>query len=183
MKTIAKAYLSNRECSVQEAVYHIPSELKLRRIFPANPPEERVKVLLTEKVLSQLPDDSQTFSKNQILIAIWKNQVQHSAMENILEDSAMENMLEYFCYAEFLACYTPENKSSKTCEYQPDELDDSLIENNHEECSYPPKIKLIISGETMRCCKVSDESFNIMCQINCYLQKNVLIMGRFSIPR
>ena len=144
MKTIAKAYLSNRECSVQEAVYHILSELKLRRIFPAvyfvntNPPEERVKVLLTEKVLSQLPDDSQTFSKNQILIAIWKNQAQHSAMENILEDSAMENMLEDFCYAEFLAYYTPENKSSKTCEYQPDELDDSLIENNHEECSYPP---------------------------------------------
>ena len=33
MKTIAKAYLSNRECSVQEAVYHILSELKLRRTF------------------------------------------------------------------------------------------------------------------------------------------------------
>ena len=35
MKTIAKAYLSNRECSVLEAVYHILPELKLRRIFPA----------------------------------------------------------------------------------------------------------------------------------------------------
>ena len=35
MKTIAKGYLSNLECSVQEAVYHILSELKLRRIFPA----------------------------------------------------------------------------------------------------------------------------------------------------
>ena len=48
MKAIAKAYLSNRECSVQEAVYHILPELKLRRIFPVvyfvniNPPEERV---------------------------------------------------------------------------------------------------------------------------------------------
>ena len=48
MKAIANAYLSNRECSVEEAVYHIPSELKLRRIFPAayfvntNPVEERV---------------------------------------------------------------------------------------------------------------------------------------------
>ena len=28
--------------------------------------------------------------------------------------------------------YTRENKSSKTCEYQPDKLDDHLIENNHE---------------------------------------------------
>ena len=48
MKTIAKAYLSNRGCSLQEAVYHILPELKLRRIIPAvyfaniSPPEERV---------------------------------------------------------------------------------------------------------------------------------------------
>ena len=48
MKTIAKAYLSNRECSVQETVYHILTELKLRRILPAayfvntNLSEERV---------------------------------------------------------------------------------------------------------------------------------------------
>ena len=48
MKTIAKAYLSSRECSLQEAVYHILSELKLKRILTAvyfvntNLPEERV---------------------------------------------------------------------------------------------------------------------------------------------
>ena len=48
MKTIAKAYLSNRECSVQEAVYLILTEFKLRRILPAvyfvnsNLPEERI---------------------------------------------------------------------------------------------------------------------------------------------
>ena len=48
MKTIAKAYLSNREHSVQEAVYHIHSELKLSRVFVVvyyvivNSPEERV---------------------------------------------------------------------------------------------------------------------------------------------
>ena len=32
---IAKAYLSNHKCSVQEAVYHILPELKRRKIFPA----------------------------------------------------------------------------------------------------------------------------------------------------
>ena len=64
MKTIAKAYLSNRECSAQEEVYHILPEMKLRRIFPAvyfvdtNLPEERVQVLLPEKELSRLPDDN-----------------------------------------------------------------------------------------------------------------------------
>ena len=47
-KTIAKAYLSNREYFLQEAVYHILPELKLRRIFPdvyfvnTNSPEERI---------------------------------------------------------------------------------------------------------------------------------------------
>ena len=35
-------------------------------------------------------------------------------------------------YVDILACYTLENKSSKTCKYQPDELDDNLIENNHK---------------------------------------------------
>ena len=55
MKTIAKAYLSNWECSLQEAVY--------QRIFPAdyfvntNLLEKRVQVLLFEKELSELPED------------------------------------------------------------------------------------------------------------------------------
>ena len=34
MKAIARAYLSNQECSVQEAVNHIFPELRPRRIFP-----------------------------------------------------------------------------------------------------------------------------------------------------
>ena len=64
MKTIAKAYLTNRECSVQEVVYNIQPELKLRRIFPAvyfvntNLPQEKFQVLLSEKELSKRPDDS-----------------------------------------------------------------------------------------------------------------------------
>ena len=35
IKTIAKVFLCNRECSLQEAAYHIFRELKLRRIFLA----------------------------------------------------------------------------------------------------------------------------------------------------
>ena len=69
MKTIAKASISNRECYVQEAVYHILLELKQKKIFPevyfvnTNPPEERVQVLLSEKELSKLPDNSQNIFK------------------------------------------------------------------------------------------------------------------------
>ena len=73
MKTIANAYFSNGECSVQEAVYHILPKLKLRRIFPVvcfvnrNPPEERVQVLLSEEELNELPDDSPNiFKKSKI---------------------------------------------------------------------------------------------------------------------
>ena len=57
MKRMRKAFLNNRGCSVQEAVYHIFRELKLMRIFPAvyfvnkNLPEEIVQVLLFEKQL------------------------------------------------------------------------------------------------------------------------------------
>ena len=39
------------------------------------------------------------------------------------------SLLDNLCYAEFLAYYTFENKPSKTGEYQPDKLDDNLIEN------------------------------------------------------
>ena len=69
MKTTAKVYLNSRECSVQENVYRILPELKLRRIFPTvyfvntNLPEERVQILLSEKKLSELPDDSPNIFK------------------------------------------------------------------------------------------------------------------------
>ena len=48
------------------------------------------------------------------------------------------------------------NKSSKTCEYQLDEFDDNLVRNDHENNHVltPPKIRLMIAGETMQCRKV-----------------------------
>ena len=58
-------------------------------------------------------------------------------------------ILNYFCYAECLAYYSLENKPSISCEYQPDELDDGLIQKNHEDFSYPNHIKLMISRERM----------------------------------
>ena len=69
MEKIAKVYLSNKECSVQEAVYHILPELKLRKIFPAvcfvntNLSEERVQVLFPEKELIEPPHNSPNISK------------------------------------------------------------------------------------------------------------------------
>ena len=55
MKTIAKEWF------VQEAVYNVLPELKLRKIFPAvssSLPEKRVQVLHSEKEVRNLQDDS-----------------------------------------------------------------------------------------------------------------------------
>ena len=113
MKTIAKAYLSNRECSVQEAVYHILSELKLRRIFPAvcfvntNLPEERVQILLSEKERSKLPGDSPNIFKK-------LNIDRYKERPNATFCNGKFGVLNNFCYAEFLAYYTLESKSKSS---------------------------------------------------------------------
>ena len=127
--------------------------MKLRRIFRAicfvntNPPERRVQLLNSGKELSELPDNNLNIFKKY-------NIDRNIERPNTTFCNGKYSILGDFCYAEFLAHYTLKNKPSKTVEYQPDELDDNLIENNHEESSYPKKIKLMISGETMRCRKV-----------------------------
>ena len=73
MKTIAHAYSSKRECSLQEAVYHIMPELWLRKVFPAvvnvssDVPEKRVKMILSKKELSLLPEDSTDIYKRNMV--------------------------------------------------------------------------------------------------------------------
>ena len=55
MLKIAKAYYSNRECSVQEAVYHVMPELWLRKTFPkvifasSNFPENWFRICKSEE--------------------------------------------------------------------------------------------------------------------------------------
>ena len=91
LEKIAKAYLNSRECSFQEAVYHILPELELKINFPTlyfvntNLPNERIQILLSEKKDSvSYQVIAQIFLRNQILIIMWKNQLQHSAMESAL---------------------------------------------------------------------------------------------------
>ena len=86
--------------------------------------------------------------------------------------------LNDFCYAEFLAYYTLENKSSNSCEYQPDEFDNSLIEKNLEESFYPKQLKSMISGERMRCPKVR-RKLRYHVSKKFYIQENLLIMYYF----
>ena len=70
---MVKAYLSNRECSVQESLCYILSELKPRRNFLAiyfvntSYSEERVQVLLLETERSKLPDDNSNIFKKSLI--------------------------------------------------------------------------------------------------------------------
>ena len=105
MKSIAKAYLSNREYSVQETVYHILPESKLRRIFAVvyfvntSLSAKRVQVLLPEKELSTLPYDSpNVFKRSNIGCYMVKPSTTFL--------NGKYNALNDFCYAEFLAYYT-----------------------------------------------------------------------------
>ena len=73
MQSIARAYLSKRECSVQEAVYHIMPELWLRKNCPgvvfgnSNLPENRYRMFRSQEEISELPEDSiDVFKRNMI---------------------------------------------------------------------------------------------------------------------
>ena len=91
----------------------------------------RVEGLLSEKELMELPcDGSNIFKKSNNDCYMEKTSARFC--------NGKYSVLSDFCYVELLLYYTLENISDKNCEYQPDELDDNLIENNHEECSYLP---------------------------------------------
>ena len=80
----------------------------------------------------------------------------------LLYGKAKCNILQWKiqCFKQFLLSrifsILHKNKSSRTCEYQLDEFDDNLVRNDHENNHVltPPKIKLMIAGETMQCRKV-----------------------------
>ena len=90
-----------------------------------NLPNERIQILLSEKKgLSELPGDSPNIFK--------KSNIDYYVEKPIATFcNGKCTVLNDFCYAEFLAYYRLENKLSNSCEYQPDKLDDSLIEKNH----------------------------------------------------
>ena len=110
---------------------------------------ERLEILLSEKEFSKLTDNSLNILK--------KSNIDHF-MER---PSATFYNGKYIVWDHFFTRkfyiftqLTFSLTSSKTWEYQAHELVDSLIENNHEIFLIPPKIKLMYSEETMRCCIV-----------------------------
>ena len=61
-RSVARAYATKRECSVQEAVYILMPELWLRKTFPgvifanSNFPENRFRICRSKEELDELPE-------------------------------------------------------------------------------------------------------------------------------
>ena len=96
-KQLLKMYLSNQESYAQDVVCHIFPELKLRRIFSSiyvvnpNLPEKNVSILLSEKELIQLPDNSPNNFRKSNWLLHWKTKC------NILQWKIQ-------CFKQFLSC-------------------------------------------------------------------------------
>ena len=128
MCAIAHTHVSNRECSVQEAIYQCLPEPWLRKIFlgliytNTNLPEKRLKILRSQEEISQLPDESEDIFKINILDR-YMNRPDH------IFCNGHYAVLNDFCYAEFLRYYylVPHIKEN---DWQPVELSDEILENN-----------------------------------------------------
>ena len=97
MKSLAHAYVSKRECSLQEAVYQVMPELWLRKVFPGvlyanrNILEKRVRMMLSKKEIFELPEDSTDIYK--------RNMVRRYLIR------PHDEIFEHLCYALFIKQY------------------------------------------------------------------------------
>ena len=141
MISVARAYATKRECSVQETVYILMPELWLRKTFPgvifanSNLPENRFRICRSKEEIDELPEDSvDIFKRNMIDLYIDR---QTSTFSN-----GRYSILDSFCYAEFVAHYylLPKNSNDSVNDNQPTVLQESILEVNHTACNYPGTI-------------------------------------------
>ena len=157
MKFIARAYITKRECSVQEAVYHVMPELWLRKSYPrvifvnTNLPEKRFRVCLTKGELNELPEESTNVFKCNTLD-------RYMERRNKTFKNGKFSAIDTICFAEFCASYylpSMKDKNLDKNDSQPEILEDQVIEENHTSCDHPMKL-LIMSDkkEILECRKV-----------------------------
>ena len=153
MKLVADAYINKRECSIQECVYHIlQGQWKTFQgvIFAnSNTPEKCFRTCLAEHDISELPEYSKKiFKQNRV---DW-----YIDWSNLTSSSGKFAVLDAFCFAEFSWYhYLPSNPKHKENDYQPEELDDEIVEDiSNSDYLYAKDIKLL-SNEKMKCRKRS----------------------------
>ena len=66
MKSVAHAYVSKRECSLQEMVYQVMPKLWFKKVFPgvlyanSSISKKRVRMMLSKKEIFELPPQDST---------------------------------------------------------------------------------------------------------------------------
>ena len=104
VRSIARAYVTKRECSVQESVYLVMPELWLRKSFPgkvfanSNLPENRYRMCLSKNEIDELAEDSCEVRKRNMID-------RYLDRPNTAFLGGKYKMLDNFCYAKFLAHY------------------------------------------------------------------------------
>ena len=155
MKAIAKAYITKRGCSVQEAVYLIMPGLWLRKIFSrviflnSNLPEKRFRVFKKRAEIDELPGGSTDIFRCNML-----DRYLDRPNENFKHGDY--KIIDQLCFAEFLSLYYVDAKQIEICENdsQPVVLNDELMDSNHEESIFPKIVPLMSSKEKLKCRKV-----------------------------
>ena len=94
-----------------------------------NVPDERIEVLLSEKELNESPNDSPNILKKLNIDRL-----------NALCIGEYYGSLDNYCYAEFSAYYTINNKPDHSSKCQSGKLQNKLIGKNHAECGLPKQI-------------------------------------------
>ena len=142
IKAISKAYMTKRECSVEEAVYLIMPELWLLNTFPrvvfanSHLPEDRYRVCCSEEELQKMCEDSTDIFKGNMLD-------RYMDRPDLIFAAGKYSILDKFCYAEFLPHYIlVPRKTDEENDSQPETL-----EENHTLCGYPLTIPLIAIKE------------------------------------
>ena len=142
MKAIAHAFMTKRECSTQEAVYHVMPELWLRKTYPGvvfintNLLEKRFRVCCTEEELSELPEDSTNVYKRNMLDRYVERPDQNFK-------NAKYAAVDSMCFAEFCAYYYLDSSKWTENDCQPEVLEDQVMEVNHAPCGYPSPLPLM----------------------------------------
>ncbi|XP_066915086.1 uncharacterized protein [Clytia hemisphaerica] len=151
MKSVAHAYVSKREVSVQEAVYLSMPQLWLRKLYPGvtfantNVPEKRFRMCLSEDEISELPEDS---------TSIFKKNMLDRYCDRPKDTNGIYKPVAEMCYAEFLRFYSVVYNECDENDCQPNELEDDFIESNHPSNEYPKIVKLRSMKDKLKCRKV-----------------------------
>ena len=121
MKSVAKAYRTHREISVQEAVTIALPELWLRKTCPADVlPKKRCRICRSEAEILNMPSNSKDLFKRNMLD-------RYIDRPDKIFYQGKYQLLDEMCYAEFLSNYSLENLKTNQCnDSQPEILDDLL---------------------------------------------------------